>query len=255
MQSIPNQTNHDPSSSQPLHHDASQTAWVRYEFTNANLGDQRLNQRLSALAEDFIAQPEASIPKVTGNWGQACAAYRFFDNEKVSMEKILESHQKSTVERMKGHPVILAVQDSTALNFSGRPETDGLGPIGDRVDGPMGIWLHSTMALTPQGIPLGFINVQSWARDSQEFGSSEDRKNKAIEEKESYKWLKSFEETKVLQQQLSGETVVVSVGDREADVYELFALVSAQPKGPELLIRAQQNRCLENEQKHLWYFL
>lgn len=255
MQTISKPINHEESSYHDFNHDVSQTAWVGQEFADANFGDERLNQRLSALAEDFACQPGASIPKATGSWGQACAAYRFFDHEKVSMGKILESHQKSTVERMKGHPVILAVQDSTALNFSNHPETVGLGLIGDGVNQPMGLWLHSTMAFTPEGLPLGLMDVQSWARDPQEFGAREHRKSKPIEEKESYKWLKSFEAMRAVQQQLSGETVVVSVGDREADLYELFALASVQPKGPELLIRAQQNRRLENERKYLWDFL
>ena len=46
--------------------------------------------------------------------------------------------------------------------------------------------------------------------------------------------------------------MLVSVGDREADVYQLFELALSDPLGPKLLIRAEQDRLLAEGQGHLW---
>jgi len=254
MRSIPNKSNRDNSHFDSLNHDASQTSWVRQEFAGADLGDERLNQRLSALAEDFSAQPEASIPKATGSWGQACAAYRFFDNGKVTMDNILASHRQSTLERAQEQAIVLAVQDSSSLSFTTHPQTKGLGPIRNKADSSRGVWLHTTMALSVEGVSLGIVDAQSWARNPEELGKSRDRHRKPIEEKESYKWLKSFEATERASQQ-TPQSQWVSIGDRESDLYELFSLASKSDHRCALLVRANHNRQVEHDPKDLWNFL
>ena len=71
---------------------------------------------------------------------------------------------------------------------------------------------------------MGLVDIQVWARDPKQFGKRATRYQRPIEQKESYKWLKSFQGAARLQRQLGAATTVVSVGDREADVYELFLL-------------------------------
>src|SRR4030067_850782 len=131
------------------------------------------------------------------------------------------------------------------------PGREGVGPIGASVNGPQGLHLHSTLAFSTQGTPLGFLDVQCWARDPADFGKKAKRHRVPIEEEESFKWLKSFRAVAAVQARRPSATLV-SVGDREADLYELFAEATAQPDGPKLLVRAGHTRQLQAEQQRLW---
>jgi len=167
--------------------------WAEEEFGGARLGDQRLNQRLVTIARDFGANPQAQIPGACQSRAKTKAAYRFFEHPKTAMKLLLEPHYKSTIQRMSQEKVVLSVQDTTSLNYSAHPETNGMGPIGSSKDGAVGLIMHDTMAFTGEGTPLGLIDVQCWARDSGTFGKHHERKQKPIEQKESIKWLKSLE--------------------------------------------------------------
>jgi hypothetical protein len=111
--------------------------------------------------------------------------------------------------------------------------------------------LHDTMAFTPEGTPLGLLNVQCWARDPREAGKKYRRHQLPIEEKESIKWLVSYRAVAEAQR-LCSDTTLISVGDREADLYELFQEAIQDPSGPKLLIRAEQTRHRKVEQEDLW---
>jgi len=223
---------------------------IMYEFENAQLGDQRLTKRLCRLAECFQHQPQASIPAATGSWGQACGAYRFFDNAEVDPADILASHTKRTLARAQTETLMLAVADTTSLNYSERPNTQGLGPIGNSTDKAFGLWVQSLLAFTPEGLPLGLLAAHSWARDPEQFGANHQRNQKPIEAKESYKWLRSYQVVQALAVH-TPHTRWVMVADREADIYELFESAMGQPAGPELLIRLQHNRALEKPARRL----
>jgi len=146
---------------------------------------------------------------------------------------------------------VLAVQDTTSLNYSTHPATHDLGPIGSSPDGIVGLIVHDTMAFSLEGTPLGLVDVQCWARNGDEFGKKHQRRERPIEQKESYKWLQSYQKTAQIQQQCPN-TTLVSVGDREADIYELFHLALENPSGPKLLVRAEQDRLLADGQGHFW---
>lgn len=225
--------------------------WAEEEFGGAQLGDQRLNERLLVLARDFYARPQAQIPQACESRARTKAAYRFLAHRETTMERLLEPHFKSSWERISEHQIVLAVQDTTILNYSAHPATEGLGPIGGWVKGPLGLLVHDTMAFTTEGTPLGLLDVQCWARNETEFGKKHQRKERRIEEKESHKWLESFRRVAAAQERFP-KTMLVSIGDREADVYELFHLALAEAKGPKVLVRAEQDRLLENGQGHLW---
>jgi hypothetical protein len=225
--------------------------WAEEELGEAEIGDRRLNKRLVRIAQAFYGQPQANIPQACQSRAETKAAYRFMDHSETSMEKILDPHYQATVARMRREGVVLAVQDTTSLNYTAHPATENLGPIGYRKDRGLGLILHDTMAFNREGTPLGLLDVQCWARDGGDFGKKKRRHSLPIKEKESYKWLVSFRKVAEAQKQCP-QTMVVSVGDREADVYELFELAWSDPSGPKLLIRAEQDRLLAEGQGHLW---
>jgi hypothetical protein len=167
------------------------------------------------------------------------------------MKALLAPHYEATVRRMAQASVVLAVQDRTSLNYSAHPATALLGPIGTEADGAQGLLVHDTMAFTTDGTPLGLLDVQCWVRDPDEAGKKHQRRERPFEQKESAKWRHSAQAVGALGAGCP-QTVLVSVGDREADVYELFAWAQGEPRAPKLLVRATQDRCVSGEQGHLW---
>ena len=225
--------------------------WAAIEFGKAQLGDRRLNRRLLVLARDIYARPQAQNPQACYSRAKTKAAYRFLKHPYTQMDVLIEPHRQASQQRIAEHQTVLAVQDTTSLNYSTHPATQDLGPIGSRKDGIIGLIVHDTMAFSLEGTPLGLLDVQCWSRDAEEFGKKHQRKQRAIEEKESHKWLESFRRVAEVQRQCPN-TMLVSVGDREADIYELFHLAVEDAEGPKLLVRAEQDRLLEDGQEHLW---
>ena len=225
--------------------------WAEGEFGRSRLPDERLRKRLLTMARDMYARPLAQIPEACQSRAKTKAAYRFLDHPKTGMEILLEPHYQATRQRIAEHKTVLAVQDTTSLNYTAHPATEDLGPISTHVDGSMGLLLHDTMTFSMEGTPLGLLDVQCWARDPDEFGKHHQRKQRPIEQKESFKWLKSFQQVVEAQRQCPN-TMLVSVGDREADIYELFVLALQDPRGPKLLVRAEYDRLLADGQGHVW---
>jgi hypothetical protein len=225
--------------------------WAEEELGEVDLGDRRLNKRTVSIAQAFYARPQANIPQACQTRAETKATYRFLDHPETSMEKVLAPHYEATLGRISREEVVLAVQDPTSLNYTAHPTTQNLGPIGYRLDRGIGLILHSTLTFNREGTPLGLLDVQCWARDAADFGKKKRRHSVPIEQKESYKWLLSFRKVAEAQKRCSKSTLV-SVGDREADIYELFELALSDPTGPKLLIRAEQDRLLAEGQGHLW---
>jgi len=228
--------------------------WAAAELAGAKLGDRRLTERLLTLARDCYARPQAQLPQACATRAKTKAAYRFFDHARVTLQSLLAPHYQATAERAAAQAVVLAVQDSSGLNYTAHPATEGLGPLNTKADASLGLWLHDTLAFTPAGLPLGLLDIQLWARDAEAAGQRETRHARPIEDKESRKWLTSHAAASALQQHCP-DTLVVSVGDREADVYELFVAAAAQPQGARLLVRAERTRRMTRAHGSLWDFM
>jgi hypothetical protein len=225
--------------------------WVEEEFGAVPFFDDRLTNRLLTLARDFFAQPGELVPQACdGSEAKTKAAYRFFSNKQVDMQTLLRPHIESTIDRIRGYPLVLVPQDSTTLNYTAHPPA-GVGPINTTKDKAVGLIMHDTMAFTPEGTPLGLLDVQCWARDPEEAGKKSKRHKLPIEEKESMKWLTSYRSVTEVQR-LCPDTVLVSIGDREADIYELFHEGVQDGPRAKLLIRAERTRNRQIDQEHLW---
>jgi hypothetical protein len=225
--------------------------WTKSELERVDLGDCRLERRLRFVAEDLSRQPEYPINVASNDAASTKAAYRLFANERVTAEKILSCHQKKTLSRMQHESVVLAIQDTSYLNFTNHKKTRGLGPIGDSSAILQGLILHSTFAVTPRGLPLGVLSHDCWARDGF-LNSDETSADRPLVEKESFKWIKALREVTNLPTEQA--TTVVHVADRECDIYEF--LREAHGINAKYLIRACQDRCLESsEYAHVQEYL
>ncbi|MBP1741021.1 MAG: hypothetical protein H6Q48_3314 [Deltaproteobacteria bacterium] len=228
--------------------------WAEEEFGTVRFYDDRLKQRLYRIAQDFYKDSEASIPEACGSKARTMGAYRFFQNPKVTMDVVLTAHTEMTIERIKEHGVVLVPQDTTTLDYSTHPLTEGLGPTNHREDTSVGLLLHDTLAFTEEGTPLGILDAQCWARDPKDKGKSKRRKALPIEQKESMTWLRSFRKAAEVQR-LCPQTLLVVIGDRDSDIYELFLETTQAPKGPKLLVRANKSRNRKIDQELLWDFM
>ena len=223
-------------------------SWAEEEFGTANLGDVRRTKRLIELAHVFGQRPSASLPDAAQDPAMLKAAYRFFDTDAVEPAEILASHTRSTHDRCASVPLILAIEDTTELDWSHHPATSGLGPIHTKKH--VGLLLHTTVAITPEAVPLGILHQHVWARDAATFGQLPDHHTRPFAEKESYRWVRGLDAINAARDACP-TTQFVLVADAEADIYDV--LVAERRGGVDVLIRAGQNRRVTHpEARLLW---
>jgi hypothetical protein len=218
-----------------------QESWAAQELLAAHLGDKRLNRRAVKLLSRLADRPEASLPSALQSWPEMMAAYRFFDNEKVTPEKVLEPHRDATLMRAQEFPVVLCVQDTTELDYTSKPQTQGLGPL--TYGSSLGLYIHPTLAITPERLCLGVLDQWSWSRDPEEHGGKDrqHRLRRSLEDKESFRWVEGYRRVCDWQVTLP-KTRLVYMADGDSDLFELFD--EGQSGEAAWLIRASQDRAL-----------
>ena len=218
-------------------------SWAAQEFGGARLGDERLSRRLVASAARLAEQPGREFSAVAqGDVAAVRGYYRLIDKpseSEVTMAAILAPHQARTRQRMANERHVLCVADGTTLDYSGLAECAGLGATGSNQTGAKsrGLQMHSTLAISPQGVPLGVVDARCRAPEPE---AEESTPQTPIEEKKTYDWVLALESCMELAEQLP-ETRITCVMDREADFFELFDFHRQNPC-VDLLIRAKYNR-------------
>ena len=205
-------------------------SWVEEEFKSVDLGDKRLNQRLINTISAMADHPGMSIPAACKGWKETKGAYRLFEQD-MSWEDIAEPHWECTLQRAKAEKIVLCLQDTTELDFNGR-QTEGLGKL--NYDSRRGMYLHPTVMVTPERLTLGVTDAWMWARNGQQ-------------PKESKRWAEGFERLVKLKTHLP-QTQLVYIGDREADLFDIYKQHSETPC-VDYLIRSQHNRLLNDGSK------
>ena len=203
------------------------------ERKHLRLGDKRREERFEKVVTTLVNRPGTSIPEANSKWYDVKATYAFFKSDKVKEHLLSEAIHHATAERCKDEQLVLVVQDTTNVSFSS--QADDLGYL-DHGRGK-GLMMHTALCLTGAGSPLGIVDHLIWARDVKQMGKTLARKSKPIEEKESYRWIQTLINTQYL---LKDCKKIVTIADREADIYELFT--QGRPAGSHLLIRATHAR-------------
>jgi hypothetical protein len=221
------------------------TGWAADELQYAQLSDKRLNKRLMRLVHDLAARPTASVPEACGSWAATKAAYAFWDSAQVTPAQIRAAHYMRTVQRAQAHTRILVIQDTTELDVTAHPAPQDVGYL----DHPKrrGLKVHSALGATSSGVPLGLLHQEVWRRDPAHLGKKHTRQRRRTAEKESQRWLTTLQATETT---LPAAVGILTLADREADIYDLFAL--PRRPGHDLLIRAAYNRCVDHEAHLLW---
>ena len=216
--------------------------WANSEFGFTNFGDKRRTKRAVRMAADLIDSVGRSISTTCGRSG-AQAVSRFFSCETVTDETTLSCHRMRSIERCKGiSGRILAIQDTTSLDFSSHKSLEGLGPTstGKRASG---IMMHSVLLTDEQKVPLGVLGVDLWCRAIDQHGQRDQRRSRHTMDKESSKWLRGLKQVNENLSDVGKEVVVI--GDRESDIYDLFA--APRRANVHLLVRMCQNRSVETD--------
>lgn len=228
--------------------------WIREDFGRVDLGDPRLNRRRRTIVEPFYDPPDASPKAACGGWAEVTGADRFFKNERVTSEKIFAPHRDGILQRIKeyGGQTLLCIQDTTELQYSTHSSLKEVGNLGDR--GRKGLWAHSQYVCSAEGLPLGVwhskFTIPSPEDPTQEKEkmSSAERRPQPIAEKKTFCGLEG-DRLRGQIAALNPERTVVSVLDREGDIYEIFAereLLKKEGKpAAQWLVRCQQDRLLE----------
>lgn len=217
--------------------------WADQEFGEAPLGDARLSRRLVESARRQAQEPRRAFTGVAqGDPAAVKGYYRLIDQPEdsaVTVENILAPHARRTRQRMQGQRTVLCIQDGSDLNFTRHGQCEGLGVIGRNQTGATarGLHLHATLAVSETGLPLGVLRAKL---DAPKPGPAATPK-----EKKTYRWIEGLRDCAEVRRSLDGVRVI-SVVDREADFFALFAEQRATPE-VELLVRAKQDRVLERK--------
>ena len=224
---------------------AEYTNWET-EFVDVKFVDQRLKSRFFKIMDAFAAAPDKSTWAAAGSRSSAKAAYRFFSNKDVSRDELLDSVSRATKKKMKHADAdwILAIQDTTSVGFGNRKAIKGMGYHCSTEQ--RGMLVHSCIAATDQGIPLGLLYQEIRTRDVRrdDSGTKDEKRSRPIEEKESYRWIHTMNE---IHQRVAEDIPVLTVCDREGDFYEFFS--NAADLGENFLIRLVQNRMVDDGKK------
>jgi len=217
-----------------------ETIGIEHEFRNIQLGDKRLNSRAQELLAALAVSPQASINEACGGWDETKAAYRFFDNSNVEPESILNAHKEQTIQRIKSQDTVCIVQDTTELDYTAHPP-DGVRNL-DRL-GRRGLYDHSLVAFTPQKLCLGVVDAKFFDREKETLGSSKQREGESLETGEGQRWLDGYRKAC----EIAGEcpdTQIVSLADREGDIYDIFVEAEKHETPAHFVIRSQRKRSL-----------
>ena len=223
----------------------SSNVWIMQDSEYSFFGDKRLDKRMTFILDHMFAKPTASIPQTFGSWAGSKGAYRFLNSEKVTPELIRKAHYLAVHSRLPRNEMILAIQDTTDLDFTAKPKTKGLGPICAKNN--QGLKVHSLMAVSSTGVPLGILHQEVWARDPKTKGKGENCRKRPLDEKESKKWIIGLEKTEYT---IPDTRSVLLIGDRESDMFPFFAA----PRCPNthILVRAAYDRRVTGERRSLY---
>ena len=225
--------------------------WADSEFASAQLGDRRRTQRLVNIATHLVHSPGGTLPQALPEWSELKAAYRFFNQPKVTFDQIQRPHWRRTRAACQLPGEYLQIEDTSELDYTRHPATEEMGAIGDGRG--RGLLLHSTLAVRvegwdeherPQGIVLGLLYQQCWSRRLQPGRKPETRRHLMERARESQRWAAALEEGGPP----AGSTWIY-IADRESDFYE--PIERCRRQGADFIVRAFHDRVLSGGSGHL----
>jgi Transposase Tn5 dimerisation domain/Transposase DNA-binding len=226
-------------------------SWIEEELRTADLKDKRLDRRFKCVLDRLSQKPSLKFNAACRGSAEVKGAYSFVNNKHVTAQAVLAPHHDATLQRIRSFPVVILSQDTSEADLT-RPKERirGGGPLNDA--DRIGFHFHNLLAVTPERLPLGTVASTIWARDPEEFAQSAaekaaQRKQKPIEEKESFRWLAGYR-TGCAVATACPQTQIIVASDSESDIYECI-VAGQQPaaegqRKADWIIRACQDRAV-----------
>ena len=226
--------------------------WADGEVDIVAFRDKRLGERLHTMLAQMAGAIGAPIPMACQDWANTKAAYRFLSNNAVNEGNILAGHFQATQARVAAlDGFILILQDTTEFSYQ-RRDPKRIGAIGLapsrrdengrlRLHTVCGLLMHSSLAITTEGLPLGLTAAKFWTRTKFKGTNALKRRINPTrvpnEEKESYRWLENMRQSTAM---LGESERLVHIGDRGSvsnfvcggavEHYAVLALMKRSPK-------------------------
>lgn len=215
------------------------TAWAKGMFGAVTLGDARLDRRLVKYAAAQADSPTASTAKACGSvMADREGAYRLLENKRVEAKAIDEGPYAHCASACAGKRQVLAIQDTTSVQVHHVPLAEQLREEGS----PTGFVVHTLLIADEETqMPLGIADQRRWIREKGRPGKAT-RKERRYADKESSKWENALDAARA---RLPADVAMISVCDREADIYELLAYHAQNEL--DFVIRASWNRRTADE--------
>lgn len=215
--------------------------WAEEEFGSAQLGDARRVRRLVQVASGAAGQVGSALSSVCGKSG-AQTVSRLLGRDETTLASVTKGHVRRTCARLCGCGRVLAIQDTTVLDFTTHASLEGIGPVTTSRHS-RGLLMHTVLCVSQDRVPLGLLGIQLWARDESSRGCAKNRRKRAVSAKESSKWLIGLSQA---QKATAPDQKLLVIGDRESDIYALF--VAPRRDGVEILIRLAHNRAVVDDE-------
>lgn len=224
--------------------------WAYATFSHAHLGDKRRVSRLIQLASSMASQLGKSVVKASASSAEIEAAYRFIRNPAIDVQAIAEAGFKATADKLEDFETVLALEDTTSLNFSHDSVTDELGHVTSHKSS-RGIQAHSVLAFAPdEGQVLGLLEQTRWTRDIRKIGQKKQATQRPYREKESFKWERASRQMSIrLGEHMSR---VISVCDRESDIIDYLKYKCEHQQ--RFVVRCMMSRHIEEADNKLFAY-
>lgn len=219
--------------------------WAMQVFGGCDLGDSRRGRRLVDFGARLAKDPSGALTRICrGDKAAMEGAYKFVENDAVRPEAIADGIFASTAKFAKNTKVCLAIQDTTTVDISDYLK-DGWKEMGS----PAGYQVHSTLLVDgASATPIGLVDQARWLRPHKSVRKTKAEKAaRTAKEKESHKWALGLEGTA---RRLSSMENVITVCDREADIYDFLHTMDQQEF--RYVVRAKHNRKIKSSDARLF---
>lgn len=214
--------------------------WVEFELQGADFGDERLNRRYTKVLGKMSKMPQSAFNQSAEDLSEMLGAYRFISNKKVTAEKLLAPHHEQLVQRAEGEQTVLLIQDTTFMDMSDHLKCTDLKPLKITLS-QKALWVHTTLAVLPNGLPLGVLDAQFMSGKVAEQSTDHPGSQRPIADKRSQRWLQAADNCRGI---LGDNIRKIWVCDREADIYELFDHLASHDE--QYVVRARFERATED---------
>lgn len=218
-------------------------ASIEQEFANADLGDRRRTERLKRAAQRAEASPDQGFPRMMASEAELEGIYRLLSNEDVSAADVLAPHIAATFARAESAGECIVIHDTSEFEFGGTIRREGLGLLGGNGH-QQGFLVHLALAVMPgeARLPLGVCGLRHIRRLERTGASKHGIDRQGFDDRESLRWEDQIEE---IEQARGDRFSCIHVTDREADIYDVLALLVE--KDARFVIRAHHDRAVADE--------